>query len=304
MNRLNLIATVVAVAATLLAATADAQQTDGSRKAQPRMLADTGRFVPGTTAHLAVTFKIAPKWHLYSPTQNETGGPPTFEFTLPEGYELGEAQWPAPHRYVLDYGDLKILDHIYEHELTVIFPLHVPADAEPGSTARLSAQVSWVICSDTCIFESDRITLNVPVLAGEEDRAWSAIAEEDEAVFDRARQRHAEPLPKENPPVTVTVADDQVVFELVDAPDEDEGKDEGTFVAFYPAEDGLPLQDLAETGETRGKALKIPIGSARPGAASSDAEDAFTRVRGILEVRTNPDEPGRFWQIDEPSGTL
>lgn len=271
-----------------------AGQAEAERRASPRLIAETGWLTAGETAQIAVTFRIDPRWHLYSPTQNETGGPPTFEFTLPEGFSLGEPIWPAPQRHVMDYGEVKILDHIYEEELTVIFPLQVPDDAKAGSTAAISAKLDWVVCSDTCVFESDQVSLTLPIAAGGDDPGWSPAPAADVSSFKRARMRHAKPLPKQSSPVTVTVKSDEVVFTAAGA----------EFMAFYPAATGLPLADLADSGEAKGGTLTIPIGSAAPGAASGAAGADATRVRGILETRTTPKGRGRFWQIDEPSDTL
>lgn len=156
---------IAGLAAGLLAACGgagadDAEQPQGGDAVKARLISERVRLVPGQEAWLGVTFEIRPKWHLYWNGLNETGGPPEVALTLPAGFTAGKIVWPAPMRHVLG-GD--ILDHIYEKRVTLLIPVRVPASAEPGSTARFQAALTWMVCEEVCVLGETSVSLGLPV---------------------------------------------------------------------------------------------------------------------------------------------
>lgn len=148
-----------------------------------RLVASSEAVAPGDTLTLGVAKKIIPKWHTYWQNPGDSGLATTIAWTVPDGAEVGDIQWPAPERHSLG----PVTNYGYEGEVALLSALRVPADAEPGSTLAVRAAVSWLVCSDVCIPEDVELTLEVPVAAQTAGAEHPAIA--------AARARLPQPSP-------------------------------------------------------------------------------------------------------------
>ncbi len=129
--------------------------------ATPKVVADVAALVPGTIAHLLISFDIKPHWHMYWNGQNDTGLPATWKpVDWPEGFALGESGWPGPKRIVLEGG---IRDHIYEGQFGVVVELKVPATAKPGTSVTLPLHLEWMVCDRVCVLEEQDVSVTLPV---------------------------------------------------------------------------------------------------------------------------------------------
>ncbi len=97
------------------------------------LISEQASFVPGQTTYLGLHMDLDDEWHTYWKGVNVTGYPVVIETEVPEGWTVGETLWPAPKRYESPGG---ILDHVYEHEATLIIPIHVSESAEAGTERR------------------------------------------------------------------------------------------------------------------------------------------------------------------------
>ncbi len=227
--------------------------------AKARLVSESAALVPGRESWLGVTFEIRPRWHLYWNGLNATGAPPEIKLTLPEGYEAGETQWPAPRRNILPGG---ILDHVYENRVTLLIPVRVPADAAPGSTARFEADLSWMVCEDVCLLGRDSVSLSVPVAApGQADPKPSA----DARLFEQARVRLPKPVPKENAPFRIDWKDGAAV---ITAPGAER-------IAFYPSLEAAGFEDFLRDGEAKSERLVLKL---------HPFTDGPVRLDGVLEI--------------------
>ena len=271
------------------------------------MLISEGKaLVAGATNNIALTFDIDEGWHVYWPGQNDTGFAPTVELTLPEGWEAGEIQWPAPHRYIAPGN---ILDHIYEDgEATFIIPITIPKDANPGAV-RLTADLEWLVCREACIPGWETVTLETSVaLTG------ARIAPSEHADrFAKARERHAVPLkpdphPRRLPPTRWATLSwqDGTLRIAPDVPprsgDSESDIARPVSIAFYPDAKSSPIEDLLNRGESRGDAARPPA------PLRLEREDASKPISGIVEVRFLDRSRPALYRIEtrplgEPSGT-
>lgn len=258
-------------------------------KVRARLLAERPTLVPGATVTLGVLFTIEPKWHIYASAANDSGGPPSIEWTLPAGFKPQAIQWPAAKRHALP-GDL--LDHVYEGEVMLLVPVSVPADAKPGSTVTLAADLTWMVCKDLCLIEKQRVTIDLPV----------GTADAAQVVPDPKFPQFKARLPKavtlgpgtdgEKAGIAAAWAGDELKIQVKGAKG----------LAFYPlAEAPVPVNLLAG-GETTGETLSLRFEPAR-------GEQAKTApVRGVLEIRgqtaSAPESGARWYQlsIPRPSG--
>lgn len=234
------------------------------QEAKPLLVVETTPALPGKSFNLGVHFDIKKAWHLYWPGQNDSGQPPEFKLTLPEGWKAGPAEWPAPVRHRLD-GD--ILDHVYFDHLTIIIPVEVPADAKPGRQ-RIAADLSWVVCNEGCALGSASVITEFDVA----DAASKAVPTPEAPLFAEARKRHPKPLLKGDPQIQVGVADGKLDILAKGA----------RKICFYPSADSVPASDLLAQGETKGERLSLTL----------DGSSKQKAVKGILEVVNPPSKSG------------
>lgn len=238
--------------------------------AEVRMICATDALVPGSTARIGLFFRIRPEWHLYWNGQNDSGLPPQIDLILPEGYAAEKALWPGPRRHVSHGG---VLDHIYEKEVLIIIPVHVPPDARPGERVSFSAGVEWLACKEQCVLEQGAPALVLPIAA-------DAKPSRESRLFVDTQARLPRPLPKTDNPVLIS-------FESAVLRVSVEGAE---YLAFYPLQDSARAIDPIRECEAKGDTLSIRFEESTSGSSKP--------VRGVLEVRTRDRREIALYDID------
>jgi len=126
-----------------------------------RLVPEAGAIVPGGTLWVDLHLDIAPGWHTYWRNPGDSGLPTEIAWTLPPGFGAGDIAWPAPERFVLG----TIGNYGYSGAADLLVPITAPANLDPGSTAHLGANASWLLCSDICIPGEANLVLDLPVRA-------------------------------------------------------------------------------------------------------------------------------------------
>lgn len=135
---------------------------------------------PGKTVRVALEQAIIPGWHTYWKNPGDTGLPTKIAWTLPPGWSAGPIEWPAPA--VFKTGTL--VNYGYHDNARLLTRLKAPADAAVGESVPVTAQVTWLVCSDICIPERATLQLNLPVAAdGPADAAATALFREADAAL-------------------------------------------------------------------------------------------------------------------------
>ncbi|WP_368744428.1 protein-disulfide reductase DsbD family protein [Desertibaculum subflavum] len=156
---------------------------DPQRYVQAALVSERAVAAPGTTVLVGLRMQIHPGWHTYWRNPGDSGIATTIEWTLPQGYAAGDIQWPLPERHAVG----PLMNYGYAGEVILPVAISVPASATPGSTARIEAFASWLVCEAICIPEEDRLTIALPI---------GAAASPDPATADLFRQaREAQPKP-------------------------------------------------------------------------------------------------------------
>ena len=115
---------------------------------------------PGETIQVGLVLTLEEHWHVYWINAGDSGEPPKVTWLLPKGITAGPMQFPVPSR--IDYGPLTD----YGYEASVAFPMAITAAKTlAGPRAHLDAQVSWLVCSSTCIPGRAHLGLDLPVAA-------------------------------------------------------------------------------------------------------------------------------------------
>lgn len=106
------------------------------------LVAGRTSIAPGETIDLALRIQHDEGFHTYWKAPGIVGVGTQIDWTDTSGLEPAAILWPQPQRIKMGpywaYG--------YEGETFLIVPVTAPASAQPGTTARLKAKVSFMIC--------------------------------------------------------------------------------------------------------------------------------------------------------------
>ena len=129
-----------------------------------RILPERGEIKAGEEIWIGVEQAIAPHWHTYWKNPGDSGSEPRIDWTLPEGFEIGEIQWPTPKK--LPFGPL--LNYGYEDGVILLQKLQAPA-VLPKGPLNLTAEIDVLVCKEECIpeFGTYELILNGPDAAAE-----------------------------------------------------------------------------------------------------------------------------------------
>jgi DsbC/DsbD-like thiol-disulfide interchange protein len=114
---------------------------------------------PGKELFLGVHFILDPGWHIYWINPGDSGQPPVFKWRLPEGFSVGEIQWPRPERM---QPNPQLTDYGYHDEVLLPVALHVPAGFTDHSSAEIGVDAKWLVCREVCIPEHAQLQLTLP----------------------------------------------------------------------------------------------------------------------------------------------
>jgi thiol:disulfide interchange protein/DsbC/DsbD-like thiol-disulfide interchange protein len=135
---------------------------------------------PGDTVPVAIRLLPDRGWHTYWRHAGDVGSPPSVEWRLPGGFTAAPLRWPAPELI----SSPPLSSYGYEREVHLLGAVHVPATARVGSTATLTATVTWVVCNVECVADDVDLALTLPVEAASraDTAAARALAAEDARV--------------------------------------------------------------------------------------------------------------------------
>jgi DsbC/DsbD-like thiol-disulfide interchange protein len=147
-------ALLLAAAQTGLAAGPSAQ----SRHVTVTLLPEVESIRPGRSFTVALRMQMEPEWHTYWKNPGDSGLPTRIAWRLPEGFEAGAIQWPAPETMFVE----PLMSYGYGGEVLLLTEIRPPASFE-GSEARLGAKVDWLECKEVCLPGKAELELSLPV---------------------------------------------------------------------------------------------------------------------------------------------
>src|SRR5262249_30267197 len=125
------------------------------------LISDAAAIAPRQQFTVGLVQTIEPGWHTYWRNPGDSGDATKIAWRLPPRFVAGDIRWPAPERmpvaFLMNYG--------YAGEVILPVAMTAPASLPVGRQVTLSADVSWLVCSDICVPEQATVTLTLPVEA-------------------------------------------------------------------------------------------------------------------------------------------
>ena len=135
------------------------QTYEGKELVKAELVADTTAIIPGRKFTAGLLLRMAPGWHTYWKFSGDAGIPTELKWKLPPGWKVGELQWPIPLK-TNDPGDIQTYG--YQDEVLLMQEIVPPAKID-NSSAKLSAEASWLVCEKICIPGSASLQLEIPI---------------------------------------------------------------------------------------------------------------------------------------------
>ena len=151
------------------------------------LISETSTIQPGGAVTVGLYFKMQKGWHVYWENPGDSGQSPTLQWSLPEGFTVGEVIWPTPKKISLP----SLADYGYTNEVLLMVPLQAPTSLKPGHMVRLSATAHWLVCQEICIPGSAQMNLRFGVSKKAPKKSRNAF------LFQKARKQVPQPMPDE-----------------------------------------------------------------------------------------------------------
>ena len=138
---------------------AAAEPVDGGH-ARVELISERDAALPGETVYAALKMDLDKGWHVYWLNAGDAGLPP--QVLVQPGSDIpardvGDIVWPLPRLLPVVEGE--IMDYGYDDRVVLPFPITIPADAAGPVT--LDVLADYLICADTCVPESARVSLKL-----------------------------------------------------------------------------------------------------------------------------------------------
>ncbi|PWB61138.1 MAG: thiol:disulfide interchange protein, partial [Bradyrhizobiaceae bacterium] len=136
-------------------------QVDGAEPhTRIALVSDVRTLQPGIPFTAGIVLTMDPGWHTYWKNPGESGLATEVRWIVPEGFTVGETEWPLPEKKI-EEGD--VLTFGYGGETMLLATITPPATALPGTAADLRVEAEWLECEKTCVPGSGRAALRLPV---------------------------------------------------------------------------------------------------------------------------------------------
>lgn len=217
----------------------------------------------GGTQTVAFVFTMEEGWHVYWKNAGFAGFPPKVKWTTPPGVTAGPLQFTAPDRLPLN----TVVDYGYED--AVAYPLTVQADKKVKGTVHLGAELSWLVCKETCIPGKANLGLDLKAV-----KAGTNVSHDGEnhGELGAAFKGMPKPLP-ENFQVTARSSGDAIVLTAITGTRETDGE-------FFPAEQDVIADTAKVQTDTLDNGTQIHF------TKSPNAKTMPTHLAGVLKLAT------------------
>lgn len=142
------------------------------------MVSEVREVHPGQPFYVGLFLQHDPGYHTYWKCPGIVGVPTQIDWSLPEGFEATELEFPEPERVHM----YSILAQGYERDVLIQAKITPPKDLEPGTKVKIGGKVWWMCCAQECNPDAKDLVVTLPV--GESvsvafDPKWHPMFEEE-----------------------------------------------------------------------------------------------------------------------------
>ncbi len=113
----------------------------------------------GSDFYIAIKLNVADEWHVYWKNPGDSGLPTEVKWTLPKGVEkVGAMIWQVPEK--IEWSGM--VNFGFEHDVYLIQKFKTSRVVELSSVD-ITADVSWLVCKEICIPQSDKVSIKIAV---------------------------------------------------------------------------------------------------------------------------------------------
>lgn len=158
-------------------AAAEIQKDGLPRYVETELVPEFNSITLGQPFAFAVTQKHTEGWHTYWKNPGDSGESTSIAWTLPEGFKAEEILYPAPERQATG----PLMNFGFGGNVTLLTSIDVP-EKFSGTHVEITADISWLVCSDICIPEMKQVKIDLPITQNGE-----AVSPTDPELFKAAR---------------------------------------------------------------------------------------------------------------------
>ncbi len=124
------------------------------------LVADVENIQLGKAFRVAVKFQVESGWHIYWHSPRDGAGATRLQWEVPEGFKVGQLQWPTPERLNED----GYISYTYKNQSWLLATVEPPSSWK-GDKVTLKAKVKWSVCREVCYEGKKELSLEVAISA-------------------------------------------------------------------------------------------------------------------------------------------
>lgn len=160
------------IAGCLLISTSLLSAEQESSPIKVELVSEEGSIQAGHPFWVGIHLKLDKGWHAYWKNPGDAGMPPVIEWTLPPEFSASSPTWPIPEKFINE----SLVGYGYHGDVLLMAQITPPKDLEKNKDLTLSANVRWLVCSDTlCVPGESQVEIQLPVSINEPKLNQAAV---------------------------------------------------------------------------------------------------------------------------------
>ncbi len=123
-----------------------AEEIDGNRLVKVVYNFEVNEFKANDS--ITIIARITPQkdWHTYWKNPGDAGLATSLDFSMPDGFRVGDLEWEFPHTFPFD----DMMNFGYNETSHLIFTIYSPSKL-PGKSFPIIIKSNWLVCKDVCL---------------------------------------------------------------------------------------------------------------------------------------------------------
>ena len=122
-------------------------QWDKESHVDAKLISEVKTAQPGASFWVAARLQMNDGWHTYWRNPGDSGLETTIDWKLPEGFSVGEINWPYPERI----SEPPLVIYGYHDVIYLLAKITIDKSVPVDQVVFLKAKVSWLECEAVCI---------------------------------------------------------------------------------------------------------------------------------------------------------